>query len=165
MVQGMPMFIIQNISDQARGRKRRRGDLMQLSFLDTRLSKEARRKTEKLMSKYKNIEAIIESRKLDAPKMVVNYQQSESQRGNQFHSETEKLAMNKMETDEFVITKRKLDLVYYSLKPIQQRIWEHRYLVGRYDVDVYTTLNIPHRTYYRLKMEMIAVVAEAFGLI
>lgn len=138
---------------------------MQLAFLDTRLSKDIKRKTEKLMSSYKNLEAIIESRKLDAPKMVVNYQASESQRGNQFHSETEKLAMNRIEIDEYIKTKRKLDLVYYSLKPVQQRIWDHKFLLGRYDIDVYTDLNLPDRTYYRLKREMIAVVAEAFGLI
>ena len=138
---------------------------MQLAFLDIRLSKEVKRKTEKLMSSYKNLEAIIESRKLDSPKMTVNYQASETQRGNQFHSETESLAMNKIEIEEFIKTKRKLDLVYYSLKPVQQRIWDQKFLLGRYDVDVYMDLNIPDRTYYRLKREMIAVVAEAFGFI
>jgi ArpU family phage transcriptional regulator len=139
---------------------------MQLAFLDTRLSKEVKRKTEKLMSSYKNLSAIIESRRIDAAaKMVVNYQPSESQRGNQFHSETERLALNKIETDEYVLTKKKLDLVYYSLKPVQQRIWDQRYLLGRYDVDVYTDLDLPHRTYYRLKREIIAVVADTFGFI
>ena len=139
---------------------------MQLAFLDTRMSKEVKRKTEKLMSSYKNIEAILESRKLDiSPKMVVNYQASESQRGNQFHSETEKLALAKVDIDEYTRTKRKLDLVYYSLKPIQQSIWDQKFLMGRYDVDVYEDLGIPDRTYYRLKREMIAVVAEAFGYI
>jgi ArpU family phage transcriptional regulator len=139
--------------------------MMQLAFLDTRLSKDVKRKTEKLMSSYKNLEAIIESRKLDAPKLVVNYQASESQRGNQFHSETEKLAINKIDVDEYIKTKRKLDLVYHSLKPVQQRIWDYKFLLGRYDVDVYTDLDLPDRTYYRLKREMIAVVAEAFGFI
>ncbi len=139
---------------------------MQLAFLDTRLSKDVKRKTEKLMSSYKNIEAILESRKLDiSPKMVVNYQASESQRGNQFHSETEKLALAKVDIDEYTRTKRKLDLVYYSLKPTQQSIWDQKFLMGRYDVDVYEDLGIPDRTYYRLKREMIAVVAEAFGYI
>jgi ArpU family phage transcriptional regulator len=139
--------------------------MMQLAFLDTRISKEVKRKTEKLMSSYKNLGAIIESRKLDSPKMVVNYQPSESQRGNQFYSETEKLAINRIELDEYVKTKRKLDLVYYSLKPSQQRIWDQKFLLGRYDIDVYTDLDIPDRTYYRLKRDMIAVVAEAFGFI
>ncbi len=138
---------------------------MQLAFLETHLSKEVKRKTEKLMSGYKNLEAIIESRKLDAPKMVVNYQPSESQRGNQFHSQTEQLAIGKVELDELMKTKKKLDLVYYSLKPIQQRIWDYKFLLGRYDVDVYNDLGLPDRTYYRLKREMIAVVAEAFGYI
>jgi hypothetical protein len=55
--------------------------------------------------------------------------------------------------------------VYYSLKPVQQRIWDQKFLLGRYDIDVYTDLDIPDRTYYRLKREMIAVVAEAFGFI
>ena len=136
---------------------------MQLAFLDTRLSKDVKRKTEKLMSSYKNLEAIIESRKLDSPKLVVNYQASESQRGNQFHSETESLAVGRIEVDEYVKTKRKLDLVYYSLKPVQQRIWDQRYLLGRFDVDVYTDLNLPHRTYYRLKREIVSVVADTFG--
>jgi ArpU family phage transcriptional regulator len=138
---------------------------MQLAFLDTKLSKEVKRKTEKLMSGYKNLEAIIESRKLDAPKLTVNYQASESQRGNQFHSETEAIAINKSELEELMKTKKKLDLVYFSLRPIQQRIWDYRYLLGRYDIDIYTDLDIPDRTYYRLKRDMIAVVAEAFGYI
>jgi ArpU family phage transcriptional regulator len=140
--------------------------MMQLAFLDTRLSKEVKRKTEKLMSSYKNLGAIIESRRIDAvAKMVVNYTPSESQRGNQFHSETERLVLGKIETDEYVLTKKKLDLVYYSLKPVQQRIWDQRYLLGRYDVDVYTDLELPHRTYYRLKREIISVVADTFGFI
>jgi len=138
---------------------------MQLAFLETKLSKEVKRKTEKLMSGYKNLEAIIESRKLDAPKLTVNYQPSESQRGNQFHSETERLAINSTELDDLVKTKKKLDLVYFSLKPTQQRIWDYRFLLGRSDIDVYMDLDMPDRTYYRLKREMIAVVAEAFGYI
>jgi hypothetical protein len=105
--------------------------MMQLAFLDTRLSKDVKRKTEKLMSSYKNLEAIIESRKLDAPRMTVNYQASETQRGNQFHSETETLALNKIDIEEYIKTKRKLDLVYYSLKPVQQRIWDQKFLLGQ----------------------------------
>lgn len=138
---------------------------MQLSLIDMTLTKEVRRKAEKLMSRYKVLEAIIESKKLDLePKMVTNYQASESQRGNQFHSETETLAITEMEIEEYVRTKRKLSLVYNSLKPSQQKIWDQRYLMGRNDIDVYCDLDIPDRTYYRLKREMISYVAEAFGL-
>ncbi|MBU5214373.1 ArpU family phage packaging/lysis transcriptional regulator [Heyndrickxia oleronia] len=139
---------------------------MQLAFLNTNLSKETKRKTEKIMSRYKNLEAIIESKKLDLqPKMTVNYQASESQRGNQFYSETEKLALLEMEIEDYVIIKRKLDLVYDSLKPVQQKIWDERYILGRFDSDVYLDLEIPDRTYYRLKKEMIATVADALGYI
>ncbi len=70
-----------------------------------------------------------------------------------------------MDIEEYVITKRKLDLIYESLKPQQQSIWTQRYLLGRLDLEVYMDLDIPDRTYYRLKREMIAIVADAFGLI
>lgn len=139
---------------------------MQLAFLETHISKEVKKKAEKLMSSYKNLEAIIESKRMDlSAKMTVNYQASESQRSNQFSSETERLAYNNIYLDEYTLTKRKLDLVYYSLKPIQQRIWDQRYLMGRYDIDVYNDLGLPDRSYYRLKKDMIAVVAEALGMI
>jgi ArpU family phage transcriptional regulator len=139
--------------------------MQQLSFLKTNLTKEVRRKAEKLMSKYRMLDAIIESRKLDLePKLTVNYQASESQRSNQFHSETEKISMNEIEIEELVRTKRKLSLVYDKLKPVQQKIWDERYVLGRQDIDVYNDLIIPDRSYYRLKREMISDVAEAFNL-
>lgn len=139
---------------------------MQLAFFNTNLSKESRRKAEKLMSSYKNIEAIIESKKLDLePRMTVNYQASESQRGNQFHSETERIAIASYEIEEYVITQKKLTLVYESLKKVQQDIWQLRYIQGRYDSDVYNDLGLNDKRYYRLKGEMIAIVADAFNLI
>lgn len=138
---------------------------MQLALLDIKLTREVRRQAEKLMSRYRMYEAIIESRKMDLePRVVVNYEGSESQRGNQFNSQTENLALTEIEIEEYTRTLKKLDLVYDSLKPKQQEIWQQRYILGRYDIDVYMDLNIPDRTYYRLKREMIAVVAEAFGL-
>ena len=139
--------------------------MSQLAFLETTLSKDVRRKAEKLMSRYKVLDAIIESLKLDIePKMTVNYQASESQRNNQFHSETEKIAMTEVEIEEYVKTRRKLSLIYNSLKPDQQKIWDGRYIMGRYDIEVYNDLGMPDRTYYRLKREMIGIIAEAFGL-
>lgn len=107
----------------------------------------------------------MESKKVDLePKMVASYQVSESQRGNQFYSEPEKIALAEIEIDEYARMIKKLDLVYDSLRPVQKKIWEQRYLLGRYDTEVYNDLEIPDRTYYRLKREMIGVVAEAFGL-
>jgi ArpU family phage transcriptional regulator len=139
--------------------------MTQLAFLDIKLSKETRRKAEKLMSMYKNIEAIIESKRLDLnTKMTANYEPMEGGKSNSFHSETERLTIIKLQIDDYERIKRKLDYVFYSLKPVQQKIWEHRYLLGRNDTDIYNDLGIPDRTYYRLKREMIAVVAEAFNL-
>jgi ArpU family phage transcriptional regulator len=139
---------------------------MQLTLRDINLSKDIKRQAEKLISRYNMFKAIIESRSMDLePKLTVNYQTSESQRGNQFHSETEKLALTEVEISDYVRTVKKLDLVYDSLRPLQQQIWEHRYLLDRLDSDVYDDLNIPYRTYYRLKREMIAVVVEAFGIV
>lgn len=139
---------------------------MQLAFLNTNLSREIKRKAEKLMSSYKNLEAVIESKKLDLePKLTVNYQASETQRGNQFSSQTENLVMTQIDIEEYIITKRKLELIYDSLKPSQQRIWDERYVLGLLDIDIYLDMKIPDRTYYRLKREMIAIVADAFGLI
>lgn len=137
----------------------------QLSFLNTSISKEAKRQAEKLMSRYKILDAIIESKKMDLePRLTQNPEPSEIQRGNQFYSSVENAAMTEFEIEEYVRTKRKLDLVYESLKPIQQQIWDHRFTKGRYDMDVYLDLDIRRRTYYRFKRELVAIVAEAFGL-
>lgn len=140
--------------------------MQQLAFMETHLDKKVRRKSEKLMSSYTFIEAIIQSQKMDLPEqtMTVNYQGCESQRGNQFHSETERIALLRVKVSEHIKTKDKLDNIYRSLKPVQRKIWDLRYKDGKSDVDVYNELYIPDRTYYRLKREMIAIVAEAFCL-
>lgn len=140
---------------------------MQLTlFISKPLTKDIRRKVEKLMRKHNHLEAIIESKKMDLEtKMTINYESSESQRGNGFHSETERIALLKSEIDEYVTVKRKLDLIYQSLEPRQKTIWDQRYILGRFDSDVYNDLVIPDRTYYRLKKEIIALVAEAFGFL
>lgn len=136
----------------------------QLSFLNTSISKESKRQAEKLMSRYRILDAIIESKKLDLePNITQNYQVSEAQRGNQFNSATENAVLANAEIKEYERTKSKLDLVYASLKPIQQRVWEERYILGRRDVDVYEDLNLTTKMYYREKREMIAIVVEAFG--
>lgn len=139
--------------------------MSQLSFMNMHVSKEAKRQAEKLMARYKVIDAIIESKKLDLePSITQNYNVSESQRSNIPSSPTENAVLAEIEIEEYVKTKRKLNLVYDSLKPIQQQIWEERYISGRRDVDVYNDLIMTDRTYYREKREMVAIVTEAFGL-
>lgn len=139
--------------------------MSQLSFFITSISKDVRREAEKLMSRYKILDAIIESRKMDLePKMTQGLEASESQRGNQFYSSTESVALARMELEDYERTKRKLKIVYESLKPVQQRIWDERYIVGRRDIDVYEDLHLTDKTYYALKKEIVVTVAEAFGL-
>ncbi|MEC0271905.1 MULTISPECIES: ArpU family phage packaging/lysis transcriptional regulator [Peribacillus] len=138
----------------------------QLSFLNTTISKEVKRKAEKLMSRYKILDAIIESKKMDLePRLTQNPEPSEIQRGNQFYSSVENSAITEFEIEEYLRTKRKLHLVFESLKPLQQHIWEDRYILGKRDVEVYNDLELTDKTYYRAKREMVAIVAEAFGLI
>lgn len=140
---------------------------MQLTLLTSKpLTKDSRRKVEKLIRKHHHLEAIIESKKMDLEaKMTVNYDASESQRGNEFHSETERISLVNIEIEEYVLTKRKLDLIYQSLEPRQKYIWDQRYILGRFDSDVYNDMELPDRTYYRLKKEMIYLIAEAFGFL
>ncbi|MBK5497430.1 ArpU family phage packaging/lysis transcriptional regulator [Peribacillus sp. TH14] len=138
----------------------------QLSFLNTTINKEVKRKAEKLMSRYKILDAIIESKKMDLePRLTQNPEPSEIRRGNQFYSSVENSVITEFEIEEYERTKRKLHLVYESLKPIQQYIWEDRYILGKRDVEVYNELELTDKTYYRAKREMVAIVAEAFGLI
>lgn len=139
---------------------------MQLAFFDTNVNKKVKRQTERYMSNYRMIEAIVESKKLELETtMTTNYAPSESQRGNQFHSETERIAYVRLEIEEYERVKKKLDIVYKALHPKQRHIWEERYILGRNDIDVYSETLMPDRTYYRLKREMIAKVADALGLI
>lgn len=138
----------------------------QLSLFNMNLTKEVKREAEKLMKKYRVLDAIIESRKLDlSPKLTQCPETaSESQRGNQFYSGTETLAIARAELEDYERTKKKLALIYESLKPIQQKIWDERYIMDRKDIDVYNDLYIDDNAYYRLKREMVAIVAEAFGM-
>lgn len=134
--------------------------------METHLDKKVRRQAEKLMGSYRNLEAIIEAQKLEIPqKLTASYSDNESQRDNQFYSDTESAVEYLQEkVDKHIRTKNKLDRLYGSMKPDQQRIWDLRYCDGRTDVYVYNELNMTDRHYYRLKRDMISIVAEAFFL-
>jgi ArpU family phage transcriptional regulator len=141
-------------------------DRRKLLFLKTNITKEAKREAEKMMGQYKSLPAIIEANKIRAEQKVTpSYGSSESQRDNQFYSTVENMAELNDKINEYEKTFRILTLVYDSLKPAQQLIWDRRYVLGQYDTNIYIDLGLPHRTYYRLKREMVAVVADAFNLI
>ena len=133
----------------------------------TELNKQARKKAEKLLRSYRNMDAIIESMEKDIPgtKMTVNYEASESQRSNQFSSQVENIVMIREVLDQKRVTKQKLDIVYKSVREVQRKIWNCAYVDGEFDEFVIDKINISRRQYYREKSSLIKVVAEVFYLI
>ena len=136
-------------------------------LLETELTKQARKKAEKLLRSYRNMDAIIESMEKDLPgtKMTVNYEASESQRSNQFSSQVENIVMIRDTLYQKKITKAKLDILYKSMREVQQKIWVYAYVDGIFDDLAIGEINISRRQYYREKSALIKVVAEAFYLI
>jgi len=133
----------------------------------TELTKQDRKKAEKLLRSYRNMDAIIESMEKDLPetKMTVNYEASESQRSNQFSSQVENIVMIRDTLYQKKITKSKLDILYKSMREVQQKIWVYAYVDGIFDDLAIGEINISRRQYYREKSALIKVVAEAFYLI
>ena len=133
----------------------------------TELTKQDRKKAEKLLRSYRNMDAIIESMEKDLPetKMTVNYEASESQRSNQFSSQVENIVMIRDTLYQKKITKAKLDILYKSVREVQQKIWVYAYVDGIFDDLAIGEINISRRQYYREKSALIKVVAEAFYLI
>lgn len=140
---------------------------MQLGFVEQTLTKETRRKVERLLSSYRSMGAIIAAMESDIPeqRMTQNYNISESQRTESISSQVESIILAKEKIDQKKKTKEKLDRVYKSLRPIQQEIWEQRYVHGRYDDIVIMELDVSRRKYYREKTAMIIAIAEVFFLL
>ncbi len=137
-----------------------------LTYLEKNLTKKERRKVIRYMSQYRNLDAIIESKRMDLePNITASYEDKPSQSTNQFHSTVENHTIKKEEIDELVRVKKKLDLAYNSIKPIQKTIWIERFVEGRNDTDVYYGNNINRKTYYQEKGELINVVSECLGTI
>lgn len=139
----------------------------QLRLCETELTSQARKKVEKLLRSYRNMDAIIESMEKDTPetKMTVNYEASESQRSNQFSSQVENVVMMRDKLHQKKITKAKLDILYKSVREVQQKIWVYAYIDGTYDDLAIQEIKVSRNRYYREKSSLIKVVAEAFYLI
>lgn len=117
------------------------------------------------MKQYKNIDAIIKSRKLDLlPSHTVTYEEKPSQRTNSFYSEAEEYTFEVLKIEEYSLVKKKLDYAYGSVKSIQKLIWDEHFIDGRMDADIYYGNDITKRTYYREKNELISVVAECLSI-
>src|SRR5690625_4218024 len=142
-----------------------RGEQMSISYLDKQLSKRDRRRVIRYMKQYNNMNAIIESRKLDLmPSITSTIKESAVQESNEFKSEAEEYTEKAMKLDELYIKKKKLDEVYKRAKPIHRLIWDEHFIDGRMDADIYYGNDITKRTYYREKNELILVVAECLGI-
>ncbi|MCP1355072.1 hypothetical protein [Aneurinibacillus migulanus] len=139
----------------------------QIAFIDMELNKETKRKVERLLSSYRNMDAIIKSMEEDIPeiKLVSSYTGNESQRSNEFYSEPEKIVLARERVGEKRITKAKLDRLYHSIKPEQKRIWEEAYVQGRYHDALRKDMFLSRRQYDRHKRELFLVIAEAFYLL
>lgn len=136
-----------------------------LIYLDRQLNKKERKTVIRYMKQYKNLNAIIESKKLDLiPSHTVTYEDKPSQPSNRFYSEAEEYTLKAVEIDEYELIKKKLDLAYESVKSIQKLIWDEHFIEGRMDADIYYGNDITKRTYYREKNELILVVAECLGI-
>jgi hypothetical protein len=117
------------------------------------------------MTQYRTLDAIIESKRMDLyPSHTANWDEKTNQSVRQFSSEAENFAIASDEIDDYVRVKRKLDLAYRSVKPVQKTIWEEHFIEGRNDTDVYYGHDINKRTYYREKGELIQVVAECLSI-
>ena len=136
-----------------------------LTYLDKELSKKERRSVIKYMSQYRNLDAIIESKKMDLmPSHTPVYEEKPSQATGGFHSECETYTIDSEEISEYERIKRKLDLAYKSIKPSQRIIWDECFIDGRTDPDVYYGHDITKRTYYREKKELLLIVAGCLDI-
>ena len=136
-----------------------------LSYLDKQLSNKERKSVIRYMTQYRNLNAIIESKSMNLYKShTVTYEEKTSQSTRQFKSEAEDYTIKNDEINEYRDIKKRLDLAYHSIKPQQQLIWNERVIEGRTDADIHYGHNIPKRTYYREKNELIAVVAECLEI-
>lgn len=136
-----------------------------LTYLNKQLSKKERKSVIRYMNQYRNLDAIIKSKKMDLfPSHTVDYEEKPSQSVRNFHSEAESFAISVDEIEQYQRIKDRLDIVYDSIKPIQRTIWNESFIDGKYDTDVQVDNDMSKRTYYREKNELINIVAECLGL-
>ena len=143
----------------------RERELSMLSYLNKQLSSKERKSVIRYMTQYRNLDAIIESKSINLYEShTVTYEEKPSQSTRKFKSEAEDYTIKSCDIEEYKDIKKRLNLAYHSVKPQQQLIWEERFIDGRTDADIHYGNNIPKRTYYREKNELITVVAECLDI-
>src|SRR5699024_3742388 len=102
-----------------------RGEKRLLSYLNRTLSKEEKKEDIKYMNQYNNISAIIEAKKLDyMPSITSTIKDVHVQESNAGGDSMDKYLDKMQEIDELLEVKKKLDVIYDKIKPIQKLIWD-----------------------------------------
>lgn len=136
-----------------------------LGYLEKQLSKKERKEVVRYMSQYRNLDAIIRAKEMDLyPSRITSYEEKPSQSTRNFYSEAEAFAVKRDEIERYRKIKKRLDIAYESVKPLQREMWDLGFVDGMYDVDLQERLRLSKRTYYREKNELINVVAECLGI-
>lgn len=137
----------------------------QLSFIEKKLNAESKRKVTRILRSYGNLEAIIKSMSVEMPKMTVNYEASESQRGNQFYSSTEQVVIKNFELETKLAIKEKLDYIYETINDTKRDIWQLRFIEGYTDEQTIIQLKFSKREkYFGEKFALMGMVADSFYL-
>ena len=136
-----------------------------LSYLNRTLSKEEKKEVIKYMKQYNNISAIIEAKKLDSmPSITSSIKDVHVQESNAGGDRMDKYLDKMQEIDELLEVKKKLDVIYDKIKPIQKLIWDDNIINNFMDADLYYGHDITKRTYYREKNELLILVAECLEI-
>jgi ArpU family phage transcriptional regulator len=139
---------------------------MQLSFIEKKLDKKAKREVTKILRSYGNLEALIKSMSVDIPKTTPNYDISEAQRGNQFYSSTEEAVFKRWQLEIKIKQKEKLDIIYDSINHEKKDIWNYRFIDGYTDEQTMIHMNLTsnRNKYFGEKYELMGMIADSFYL-
>jgi hypothetical protein len=140
--------------------------MTQLSFIEKKLDKRAKREVSRILRSYGNLEAIIKSMSVDMPKTTPSYEASESQRDNQFYSSTEDIAFRIIQLEIKNKQKEKLDIIYESINQDKRDIWNYRFIEGYNDEQTMIQMNLTsnRNKYFGEKYELMGMIADSFYL-
>jgi hypothetical protein len=140
--------------------------MAQLSFVEKKLDKRAKREVTRILRSYGNIEALIKSMSVDMPKTTQSFEVSESQRDNQFYSSTEDVVLRKIQLEMKQKQKEKLDIIYKSINQEKQDIWNYRFIDGYNDEQTMMQMNLTsnRNKYFGEKYELMGMIADSFYL-
>jgi hypothetical protein len=143
---------------------------MTTSYDEVVLTTPIRRKAEKIISSYRKVKALIKNLQMELPelKLTPTYELREGSSGGEVSNTIEAMYLKKeyireeVAKNELIIAK--LDIIYDCLNDIQKKIWEYKYLDGRFDDGVIEEIDIRRNNYYNEKNDIIVLVAKSFCL-